>query len=314
MSIDFHLPNFVDRFGSAINLTVIDMVKKLPEMFYDDIKIASVFDSFPLIWNGGRMMIGYMDENTVKNTVPRYLYPFNAAGVPCRFTFTNPMLTEKDIADPACNAVLDIADNGLNEVIVFSPLLEKHIRETHPDIKITSSTCKQIRSVQELEAELDKDYKLVVLDYNFNNDLEKLEKISKKEKCELLVNAVCTPNCPRRGDHYRYIGKYQLEHCNAAAMEKFRNGTAKLEEWNCSAMKTNVFARRRSPLNISPQDIFERYVPMGFTNFKLEGRGTSFADLIEQYVYYLVKPQYRPIVQYNLTSTAAKVAGSGRMG
>lgn len=71
MSIDFHLPNFVDRFGSAINLTVIDMVKKLPEMFYDDIKIASVFDSFPLIWNGGRMMIGYMDENTVKNTVPR---------------------------------------------------------------------------------------------------------------------------------------------------------------------------------------------------------------------------------------------------
>ena len=95
----------------------------------------------------------------------------------------------------------------MNEAIVFSSLLEEHIRKHHPNMKITSSTCKQIRDLPTLESELEKDYSLVVLDYNYNNDFDTLAKIPHKDKCEILVNAVCTPNCQRRGEHYRYIGK-----------------------------------------------------------------------------------------------------------
>ena len=148
---------------------------------------------------------------------------------------------------------MDIADNGMNEAIVFSPLLEEHIRKHHPNMKITSSTCKQIRDLPTLESELEKDYSLVVLDYNYNNDFDTLAKIPHKEKCEILVNAVCTPNCQRRGEHYRYIGKYQLEHCNPAELAKIQAGTAKVEEWQCPHMKNNAFTRRNSPLHVSPQ-------------------------------------------------------------
>ncbi len=312
MDINVHLPNFVDKFGGSINITLINLLKNYPQMFYDRVKIASVFDSFPLIWNGGRMMIGYMDENTVKQLVPQYLHRFNSLGIPCRMTFTNPMLTKEHLSDKACNAVLDIADNGMNEVIVFSPLLEEHIRKTHPNMKITSSTCKQIRDITELNAELEKDYKLVVLDYNFNNDFESLSRIMHRDKCEILVNAVCTPNCSRRGEHYRYIGKYQLEHCTPDELMKIKSGTARIDEWKCPHMHNNAFTVRKSPLHVSPDAIFGKYAHMGFVNFKLEGRGNSFADLIEQYTYYFAKPEYRDNVRYALNCTAAAMAGSGR--
>lgn len=216
MSVRFHLPNFVDRFNGSMNMTLISMIKRMPRMFYDGVEIASVFDCFPMIWNGGRIMAGYMDMQTVDKLVPQYLGRFNSLGVPCRLTLTNPLLTREHLNDPVCNRVLDIADNGMNEAIVFSPLLEEHIRKRHPNMKIISSTCKQIRDLPTLESELEKDYSLVVLDYNYNNDFDTLAKIPHKDKCEILVNAVCTPNCQRRGEHYRYIGKYQLEHCDPA--------------------------------------------------------------------------------------------------
>ncbi len=35
------------------------------------------------------------------------------------------------------------------------------------------------------------------------------------------------------------------------------------------------------------------YLPMGFSNFKLEGRGLGSAMLLEFLLYYLTKPAYR---------------------
>ena len=70
---------------------------------------------------------------------------FNSRGIPLRFTFTNPLIEEKHLSDKVCNDILKMADNGMNEVIVMSPILEQYIRENYPGYKITSSTCKQIR-------------------------------------------------------------------------------------------------------------------------------------------------------------------------
>ena len=44
---------------------------------------------------------------------------------------------------------------------------------------------------------------------------------------------------------------------------------------------------------ISVEDINNIYLPMGFTNFKLEGRKAHPLDLIEVLVYYLAKDEYR---------------------
>ncbi|MBP1548308.1 MAG: hypothetical protein J6A37_17125 [Oscillospiraceae bacterium] len=312
MKIRFHIPNFLDKFSGVMNITLINMIKQYPQMFYEGVEIASVFDCFPIIWNGGRVVAGYMDVSAADRLVPIYLQRFNSLGIPCSLTLTNPLITENELSDPVCNRVLELADNGLNEAIVVSPVLEEHIRKNHPNMKIISSTCKQIRDVYELNEELEKDYSLVVLDYNFNNDFRTLSELPHKRKIELLANAVCVPNCPRRGEHYRFIGEYQLNCCNYEELRKIQSGNAKIDEWKCPHMSNNAFMRRNSSLHISPKAIIEKYAPMGFENYKLEGRGNIFPDLAEQYVYYMAKPEYRDAVRYNLLCAAASAAGSGR--
>ena len=43
--------------------------------------------------------------------------------------------------------------------------------------------------------ELEKDYHIVVLAYDLNNNWEVLEKLPHKEKIEILANACCDPHC-----------------------------------------------------------------------------------------------------------------------
>ena len=45
--------------------------------------------------------------------------------------------------------------------------------------------------------------------------------------------------------------------------------------------------------NLSPTDIFEIYAPMGFEQFKLEGRTLNPIELALNYIYYLIKPEYK---------------------
>ncbi len=49
----------------------------------------------------------------------------------------------------------------------------------------------------------------------------------------------------------------------------------------------------QSPGFIGVGDIVERYLPMGFSHFKIEGRGLGSALVLEFLLYYLVKPEYQ---------------------
>ena len=231
---------------------------------------------------------------------------YNSRGIPYRFTFTNPSLTEKDLEDKECNELLDMADNGMNEAIVNSPLLEEYIRKTHPNMKLTSSTCKCIRDMNELKAELAKDYSLVVLDYNFNNDFETLEKLTREEraKCEVLINSHCVPNCPRRKEHYKYIGDVQarvneLKKMNAEELQR-----QNIQEWDCKYREFNPYEEEPTSLQIEPDDVFGKYTEMGFKNFKIEGRATNWVILAEQAVKYLARPEKRDAARYALMIAA----------
>ena len=49
----------------------------------------------------------------------------------------------------------------------------------------------------------------------------------------------------------------------------------------------------QNPSFISKNDIIQTYVPMGFSNFKIEGRDLGNALLLEFILYYMVKPEYQ---------------------
>ena len=48
-----------------------------------------------------------------------------------------------------------------------------------------------------------------------------------------------------------------------------------------------------NPGFIGIQDIRNVYLPMGFSNFKIEGRGLGSALILEFLLYYLTRPAYQ---------------------
>ncbi len=123
MRVRFHLPDFSGNF--KLNLLFAELLEHNPEFFREGVEIASFYGVFPpSIWNGGRTQGGVCDKNFVKSVIKA----FNDRGIPLRFTFTNPALEKKHLSDQFCNMVMAMANNGLNEAIVMSPMLEDYIR------------------------------------------------------------------------------------------------------------------------------------------------------------------------------------------
>lgn len=297
MNARFHIPDFWKH--GDLNLYLIDLIKNHPEYFYDGIEIASCYGCFaPALWNGGRTVGGSANGNQIKATIEE----FNSRGVPIRYTFTNPTLTEADLKDSFCNRLCRLAQNGFNEIIVNAPFLETYIREKYPKYPLVSSTVKQIEDYDQLMKEFEKDYKLVVLDYNWNNDFEKLEKIPRelRSRCEILINPYCTPHCKRRKEHYQVLGRCQR---NCAKMfgepdflkrSKYTEDPLKeAHDFNCPNTNYNLYQVMHYRTFISREDIYGRYLDMGFNNFKIEGRVLSAPNVVESYIYYMVKPEYR---------------------
>ena len=61
-----------------------------------------------------------------------------------------------------------------------------------------------------------------------------------------------------------------------------------------------MYAITNSCNYVSPEDIWEKYVPMGFKHFKLEGRTDSIFNVIEVYCHYMIKPEYQGKVRFML--------------
>ncbi|MBR4344882.1 MAG: hypothetical protein IKP88_19620 [Lachnospiraceae bacterium] len=294
-TIYWHIPG-ICYFG-MINHVLLDTMKKFPSRFYENYKIASCYGTIPgAIWNGGRNIIkGF----TYKDEVEQVISSYNQRKIPVRFTWTNVLLEEKHIYDTYCNMIMKVGDNGMNQVLANRPVLEEYIRKEYPRYKIISSTTKRILNLDELLKEFEKDYFLVVLDYDLNHNQKVIERlIPVANKVEILVNETCIPGCPKRVEHYREISKYQLEY----------DTRIKFPCCNPDPDKNTFAAMQRRPQFMSHEDI-ERYAEMGYRNFKIVGRGGPKMMLIDSYVYYFVKEDSRDFIKNYIVSTVMKMTG-----
>ena len=290
--LNFYLPDFFYFF--KLNFSTIQYIKNNPQYFYDDIHIKAIYGAFPpSIWNGGRTMsFDFVERETIAATIKN----FNNLGVALRFTFTNTLLTEEHVHDSYCNECLKLADNGMNEVLVNSPILEAYIREKYPKYRIISSTTKGIKSIDGLNKELEK-YPIVVADYTLNNK-EELFTIPNRDRCEILLNTNCADNCQYRQKHYRFLAKLQLQE--------------EIEPFQCPYERDHVLALNMyKMMNVNKsfvkvEDLYGKYVPAGFKEFKIEGRKLNPYEVLEYYVYYLVKPEYKDRVRVDLTFALTK--------
>ena len=148
-----------------------------------------------------------------------------------------------------------------------------------------SSTTKVLTDRQALAAELDRtDFRYVVPDFRLNRDFDFWRTLSavKKNKVEFLCNECCWFGCRDRKQCYENVSRKNLgEPC---------------ADHICAAPDSGAGYRfskaMENPGFLGPEDIRNIYLPMGFSNFKLEGRGLGSAMVLEFLLHYLVKPEY----------------------
>lgn len=276
--VNFYLPEFYARM--PMQLILQELLQKYPEYFYEHIRIGAVYGTFPgAIWNGGRTILGECDKGQMEYVIQEY----NKRGIPIRFTFTNCLLEEKHLYDTFCNLCLKCADNGMNEVLVNSPVLEAYIRSEYPSFKLLSSTTKQLRSKEAVLREVQKEYDLVVL-YKTWNNTEELFALENKDKFEILVDSFCMDDCPNSKAHYEAASRAQLEF-------------SKMKFKACPAINRDFYEFMENRTFITNQDIYDRYVKAGFKHFKLDGRAFNDHTVLESYMYYMVRAEHRDQVR-----------------
>ena len=277
----WHLPGFC--YFRLFNQVVINMMKDYPDKFREGYRIGSVYGTFPgAIWNGGRAVFGI----TGKSDIESILKIYNSRGIPVRFTWTNSLLEEKHLQDTYCNLIMKMADNGLNQVLVNSPVLEEYIRGEYPGYKLISSTTKRITDLGGLKSEFEKDYFLVVLDYDLNHDEAALAAVEPyADRVEILVNEVCYPGCTKRAEHYRQQSQMQLEFDVDTSFPCPNRANQRTFE---DCMKRPSF--------ISNEEIGS-YIDRGFVNFKIAGRGMPTDYVKESCLYFLVKDEHREFIR-----------------
>lgn len=283
----FYLPDFGPHTG--INLYIIDLLREHPEYFYDGVEIGAIYGAFPpAIWNSGRLISGGASKESMAQTI----YEFNSRGIPIRYTYTNSLIEEKHLYDSYCNLTMDLANNGMNEVLVNSPLLEHYLRMNYPNFKYILSTTRCERDISKIN-QATNHYDLVVIDYRDNCNMPFLHNLENKDKIEILVNAYCDPNCPMRKKHYETIAKHQL---NYEGMDQEQDKPI-LE---CPTYGRNFYDILSLPTVLTSKDIYTTYTSMGFKNFKIEGRTLPVPMVVESYMYYLIKPMYRDKVRLEM--------------
>lgn len=107
------------------------------------------------------------------------------------------------------------------------------------------------------------------------------------------------PSCQRRSEHYNSIGKQQIAYYEHLIKnpdkpfdgEKFmrENPSSAL---SCKCVNRSIFDIKNLSTHITPDDIYEKYLPMGFNQFKIEGRTSNVLNLMETYLYYMIKPEF----------------------
>ena len=275
----YHLPGLFEFY--PLYRVFLPLFRTHREYFYDWCEIDLLCGApAGCTWGGGRVGAGQQDPRAVLELVRTY-------GVSARLTFSNSLLGPEHLADGRCNALCRLFSRTPgNGVIVHSELLLDYLRRTYPGLYFVSSTTKVLTDFSQLRRELDREeFRCVVPDFRLNKALARLEGLSQKQKdkVELLCNECCWFGCPERKACYEAVSRLNLglpgpEHRCAApdAAEGYRFSKA-----------------MENPGFIGLREIREIYLPMGITNFKIEGRSLGSALILEFLLYYLTKPEHQ---------------------
>lgn len=285
-TVYYHLPGLFEFYD--LYRAFLPLYREHREFFYDWCEIGSVYGApSDCIWGGGRVGGGECTPGEVLALMGEY-------GISARLTFSNSLLSQEHLSDSRCNeycALFEKAGTGQdqkihNGVIVHSEPLTNYLKQYYPGLYLISSTTKVITDFNRFLAEVDRpEFRYVVPDFRLNKKFDKLEKMSglQKDKVEFLCNECCYFGCSNRKACYENVSRINLG--------------LDCPDYACIAPDAGEGYRfskaMKNPGFIGIEDILRIYLPMGFSNFKIEGRGLGSALILEFLLYYMTRPEYQ---------------------
>lgn len=277
----YHLPGLFEFYD--LYSVFLPLFRGHREYFYDWCEIGSVYGApADCVWGGGRVGFGEHEPREVLKLMQEY-------GVSSRLTFSNSLLCAEHLSDRKCNALCALfgeSKEPRNGVIIHSDILLEYLKKRYPEFYFVSSTTKVLTDFRQFMHEIEReDFSFVVPDFRLNKTFDKLNSLSasQKNKVEFLCNECCWFGCTDRKNCYENVSRKNLgENC---------------PEHRCKAPNAGNGYRfseaMKNPGFISVNDIRNVYLPMGFSNFKIEGRGLGSAVVLEFLLYYMTKPEYQ---------------------
>lgn len=161
---------------------------------------------------------------------------------------------------------------GISARLTFSNSL---LREEHLADRKCNALC----------ALFEKENRYVVPDFRLNKSFAELDTLpqDQKDKVEFLCNECCWYGCRDRKHCYENVSRKNLgedcpdHRCTAPGAQQGYRFSKAME----------------NPGFIGAGDIRKIYLPGGFSNFKIEGRGLGSALILEFLLYYMTKPEYQ---------------------
>jgi hypothetical protein len=281
MKTYYHLPGLFEFY--EFYKVFLPIFREHREYFYDWCDIGSIYGApGDCLWGGGRVGFGDADPVKVKSLMEAY-------NISMRLTFSNSMLRQEHLSDPKCNelcAMFEDSDVKKNGIIIHSDLLLDYIKKKYPGYYFVSSTTKVLTDFEDFCKELDReDFDYVVPDFRLNKEFDKLSCLTddQKDKVEFLCNECCFFGCYDRKKCYENVSLKCLGQ--------------KVEDHICVSPDKDKGYRFSDAMNnpgfIGIDDIQNTYLPMGFSNFKIEGRSLGSAIILEFLLYYMTKPSYQ---------------------
>ena len=277
----FHLPGLFEFY--ELYRVFLPLYRTHRDWFYDWCEIGSLYGApADCLWGGGR-------TGCSRHTAREVLALAQEYGISARLTFSNSLLREEHLADRKCNALCALFEKEnrvQNGVIVHSDLLLDYLKRQYPGLYFVSSTTKVLTDFQQLRRETEREeFRYVVPDFRLNKSFAELDTMpqDQKDKVEFLCNECCWYGCRDRKHCYENVSRKNLgedcpdHRCTAPGAQQGYRFSKAME----------------NPGFIGAGDIRKVYLPGGFSNFKIEGRGLGSALILEFLLYYMTKPEYQ---------------------
>lgn len=242
-------------------------------------------------WNAGRISDARLDRGQFEST----LNTLNAVGVGYCPTFTNRLVEFADLADPACNAILDCIDRRpeLNGVIVASETLSKYIADAHPRLRQTASVIKTTleHGVGRVDyyRQLGERFHRYVVHPDDCRNLKLLDQLD-REKAEIIANENCVSDCDRRERHYEAYAMMQ----RASGPPQISAARKRVDDVvaGCRSSRNlgSIYDKQRN-CNLTPDEMKAIY-DLGFRHFKLQGRADDPFSYGYDLVRYMLEPGF----------------------